>query len=103
MYHYGEDPEKGKEAVKLVVYREHRYSGDNYFVLMKCEDDVTVCKKLLDDLRVMKASLFEIVRLPTWYRIQFSHLINRAMRVIEYELLRMAQIVCAVGATVCYA
>ena len=78
--------ETGTEAVNLVVYREHRYCRDNYFVLMKCEDDVAVCKILLDDLRVMKASLFEIVCLPTRYRIQFSHLINRAMRGIECEL-----------------
>ena len=99
---YGEDPETGEEAVKLVVYREHRYCMDNYFVLMKCEGDVTLCKKLLDDLRVMKASLFELVCLPIRYKIQFTHLINRAMRVIECELLRMARIVCAVGATVRY-
>ena len=45
---------------------------------------MSVCKKLLDDLRVMKASLFEIVRLSTRYRIQFSHLINRAIRVIFF-------------------
>ena len=59
-------------------------------------------KKLLDDLRVMKASLFELVCLPIQYKIQFTHLINRAKRVIEFELLRMARIVCAVGATVRY-
>ena len=99
---YGEDPETGEEAVKLVVYREHRYCMDNYFVLMKCEGDVVLCKKLLDDLRLMKASLFELVCSPIEYKIQFTHLINRAMRVIECELLRMARIVCAVGATVRY-
>ena len=99
---YGEDPETGEEAVKLVVYREHRYCMDNYFVLMKCEGDVALCKKLLDDLRIMKASLFELVCSPIEYKIQFTHLINRAMRVIECELLRMARIVCTVGATVLY-
>ena len=102
VYRYGEDPETGEVAVKLVVYREHRYCMDNYFVLMKCEGDVVICKKLLDDLRVMKASLLELVCLPIQYKIQFTHLINRAMRVIECELLRMARIVCAVGATVRY-
>ena len=50
----------------------------------------------------MKASLFELVCSPIEYKIQFTHLINRAMRVIECELLRMARIVCAVGATVRY-
>ena len=69
---------------------------------MKYEDDVTVCKTLLDDLRVMKASLFEIVRLSKRYRAKFCQLIDRAMRAIECELLCMVGATCAVGATVTY-
>ena len=52
VYQYGQDPETGSEAVKLVVYLEHRFSARNYFVFRKFEDDVTACKALLDDLRV---------------------------------------------------